>query len=169
MDAIIKPCIATLLRKGDADLRDLKRFMNSSENMDLIKLGIQSPDPEHANFFKYAFNKEQYSVTKNALYIKLQSLLNSPVFRRLVIGKSTVNLQAAFNSGKVVIFDVAKSRGRSTAADFGKLMLAYTQAIVLRRQDTPKRYRKQIYFFVDEVANYCGNSVEEIMAESRKF
>lgn len=53
MDAIIKPCIATLLRKGDADLRDLKRFMSAQENADLVKLGIASPDPEHANFFKY--------------------------------------------------------------------------------------------------------------------
>ena len=112
---------------------------------------------------------DQYNVTKNSLYIKLQSLLNSSIFRRLVIGKSTIDLEAAFNSGKTVIFDIAKSRGRSTAVDFGRLMLAYIQAIALGRQDVPKDKRKQIYLFVDEVANYVGGSVEEIMAESRKF
>ena len=37
MDAVIKPCIATLLRQDYADLRDLKRFM-SKGNADLIKL-----------------------------------------------------------------------------------------------------------------------------------
>jgi len=117
MDAIIKPCVATLLRKEGSDLSDLKRFM-SKNNEDLIKLGMQSPDAEHADFFEHGFQNEQYNITKNSLYIKLQSLLNSPVFRRLVIGKSTINLQKAFNSGKLIIFDVAKSRGRTMAADF---------------------------------------------------
>ena len=102
MDAVIKPCIATLLRKGDADLRDLKRFM-SKDNKDLVALGLKSPDPEHRHFFEYGFAVEQFNVTKNALFIKLQSLLNSPVFRRLVVGngtnnKSTIDLHKAFNS-----------------------------------------------------------------------
>ena len=69
----------------------------------------------------------------------------------------------------IVIFDIAKSRGRTMAADFGKLMLAYIQAIALRRQDLPKHQRKQTYLFIDEVANYVGGSIEEIMCESRKF
>jgi len=168
MDAVIKPCVATLLRKGDCDLRDLKRFMGKN-NKEYVELGKKSPDPEHREFFHHGFTNDQYNITKNSLYIKLQSLLNSPVFRRLVIGKSTVDLQKAFNSGKVVIFDVAKSRGRTMAADFWKLMLAYIQAIALRRQDTPKKKRKQTFLFIDEAANYCGSSVEEIMTESRKF
>lgn len=153
MDALLKPCIATLLRKEDADLRDLKRFM-SSNNEDLLELGRTSPDPEHRDFFINGFMNEQYNITKNSLYIKLQSLLNSPIFRRLVVGKSTINLSKALNSGKIVIFDIAKSRGRSTASDFGKLMLAYIQAIALRRQDIPKHRRRQIYLFIDEVSNY---------------
>ena len=125
-------------------------------NKDLVELGMKSPDPEHRDFFHHGFHIEQYNITKNSLAIKLQSLLNSPVFRRLVVGESTVNLSAAFNGGKTVIFDVAKSRGRTTAADFGKLMLAYIQAIALRRQDIPKKERKQIYLFIDEAANYVG-------------
>jgi len=168
MDAFLKPCIATLLRKGGCDLRDLKRFM-SKNNEERIELGKQSPDPEHRDFFENGFHTEQYNVTKNALYIKLQGLLNSPVFRRLTVGKSTVNLSQAFNSGKVVIFDVSKSRGRTMAADFGKLIVAYIQAIALARQDTPRNKRMPIYLFIDEVSNYVGSSIEEIMAESRKF
>lgn len=155
MDAVIKPCITTLLRKGDADLRDLKKFMGKN-NKDLIALGQKSPDAEHREFFTHGFMNEQYNITKNSLYIKLQSLLNSSVFRRLIVGKSTVDLQYAFNNGKVVIFDVAKSRGRTTAADFGKLMLAYIQAVALRRQDVPRHKRKQTYLFIDEVANFAG-------------
>lgn len=84
MDAILKPCIATLLRKEGSDLRDLKRFMGKN-NQELVALGCQSPDPEHREFFQNGFQNEQYNITKNSLYIKLQGLLNSPVFRRLVV------------------------------------------------------------------------------------
>lgn len=101
MDAMTKPCVATLLRKGDADLRDLKRFFMPGQNEDLIELGKKSPDPEHRAFFENGFMNEQYNVTKNALYLKMQGLLNSPIFRRLITGnngKSTIDLHHALNS-----------------------------------------------------------------------
>lgn len=169
MDAFLKPCISTLLRKGDTDLSELKRFMNDDNNEDLVELGKLSPDPEHRAFFHTGFLNKRYKPTKDAIYIKLQSLLNSPLFRRLVTGKSTINLEQALNQGKVVIIDFAKSRGKKTASDFGRLMLAYIQAIATRRQDTPKQFRKQIFCFVDEFQNYIGNSISEIMAEARKY
>ena len=169
MDAFLKPCIATLLRRGNADLSDLKRFMDEQNNADLIQLGKQSPDPEHRTFFQGGFTNKRYKQTKDAVFIKLQSLLNSPVFRRLVIGKSTLNLEHALNSGKVIIVDFPKGRGRQSAADFGRLLLAYIQAVALRRQDQPKPFRKQTFAFIDEFHNYVGGSVKEIMAESRKF
>lgn len=169
MDAVLKPCIATLLRMGDTDLRDLKRFMDDRNNADLVAIGQQSPDEEHRSFFRSGFSDKCYRVTKNAVFIKIQSLLNSPVFRRLTVGKSTVNLEWQLNNGGVVIFDFPKGKGRKSASDFGRMMVAYIQAIALRRQDTPKQFRKQTYFFIDEFHNYVGNSIEEIMAESRKF
>lgn len=169
MDAFLKPCIATLLRMGNTDIRDLKRFMDDENNEDLVLIGQQSPDEEHRNFFLSNFNNKRYKPTKDAVFIKLQSLLNSPVFRRLTVGASTVDLEKAINSGKVVIFDFPKGRGRKSAADFGRLMVAYIQAIALRRQDIPKKFRKQTFFFIDEFHNFIGNSIKEIMAESRKY
>lgn len=170
MDAFLKPCIATLLRMDrTTDLRDLKRFMDDEANEDLIAIGQRSPDEEHRSFFQNSFSKKRYNTTKDAVYIKLQSLLNSALFRRLTVGESTINLPKAVNNGSVIIFDFSKARGRKAAADFGRFMVAYIQAIALRRQDTPKRFRKQTFLFIDEFHNYVGNSIKEIMAEARKF
>ena len=85
MDALLKPCIATLLRKGDATLRDLQRFMNENENADLIQLGLQSPKETDRSFFQNGFEKSSLSLTKNSIYFKIQSLLNSYTFSNLVL------------------------------------------------------------------------------------
>lgn len=171
MDTFLKPCIATLLRLEYSDLSMLKRFM-SDNNEDLIALGQQSPNPEHAEFFRNGFQNKRYKATRDAVYIKLQSLLNSSLFRRLVIGKSTIDLERALNEeGKVVILDFQKGRGRKTATDFGKLMVAYVQAIALRRQDIPKHSRPHTYICIDEFQNYIGGggTFAEIASESRKY
>ena len=170
MDALLKPCIATLLRKGDATLRDLQRFMNDNENADLIQLWLQSPKETDRAFFQYGFHKGSISLTKNSIYFKMQSLLNSYTFSNLVLGKSTIDLEDAINSWKVVIFNLAKWRmGKKVSPVFGKLIIALIQWIVLKRQDTPEKYRKKTFLFVDEFQNYVTDSVEDILAESRKY
>ena len=48
-------------------------------------------------------------------------------------------------------------------------MIALIQGIVLKRQDIQEKYRKQTYLFVDEFQNYVTDSIEDILAESRKY
>jgi len=38
MDALLSPCIATLLRRSNSDFSDLQRFMDDDNNHDLIEL-----------------------------------------------------------------------------------------------------------------------------------
>ncbi len=170
MDALLKPCIATLLRKGDATLRDLQRFMNDNENADLIQLGLQSPKETDRAFFQHGFQKKSLALTKSSIYFKTQSLLNSYTFSNLVLGKNTIDLEAALNSGKVIIFNLAKGRmGKKVSPVFGKLVIALIQGIALKRQDIPDKFRKPTFVFVDEFQNYVTESIEDILAESRKY
>ena len=46
MDSILEACIETLLRKGDSDISELKRFMDDLENNDLVELGRKIPNIE---------------------------------------------------------------------------------------------------------------------------
>ena len=108
MLAFLMPCISTLLlMKPDADLFDLHRFYNDKRNQDLVLLGTQSPIPAHREFFLHEF-KNGHKKTKEALSIKLQTLLNNPIFAEITTGKSTLDLEKLINQGKVIIFDISK-------------------------------------------------------------
>jgi len=172
MEALLVPCIAVLLRKGNSDLSELQRMMDDELNHDLVQLGQQSLHPRHQEFFKTAFqNNSTYRLTKQSIYTKLQSLLNSQIFYHLTTGKSTVNLEEAISSGKIVIFNLAQGKmGTEVSQLFGRLIIAMLQSIVLRRVYQPKTKRKPTFLFIDEAQNYLlATSIERMLAESRKY
>jgi len=87
MEALLIPCIYTLLRKGDSGVDELLIFMDDENNKYLIALGLQSPIKVHRDFFRSQFSKKKFEVTKNAIATKLQLLLNNPIFFNFITGE----------------------------------------------------------------------------------
>lgn len=58
--------------------------MNDEQNHDLIAEGLQLPNPIHRDFFSQKFKSKYLSVSKHAIEMRLQVLLNDPVFQRLI-------------------------------------------------------------------------------------
>jgi len=170
MDALLKPCISTLLRMKGTTLKDLQDFMHDDLNKDLVEEGKKSPNPNHKDFFQNGFFKSTYKTTKASLYTKLQSLLNSYTFANLMCGKSTIDLESALNTGKVVIFNLSKGKiGTEVSQAYGRFILGMIQSIVLKRDDTYKNKRKNTYLFIDEFQNYISKSIEIVLTETRKY
>lgn len=170
MEAIIEACIETLLRRKGSDIADLKRFMSDSENDDLVELGKQIPNIERSSFMRQRFKDDgRIKSTKGSVYYRLQKLLGNNEFRKLLVGESTVDLGKELDSGKVIICNFSKGRLGSAANAFGKLMVALTLGYVTKRQDIPKKLRKETFLFIDEFQNYVTPSIEDIMAETRKY
>ncbi len=170
MEAIIDACIETLLRKEGTSISDLKRFMNNEENADLIEAGMNIPNIERQTMMKRFKEDKRINPTKSGIYYRLQSLIGDMVFRRILVGKSTVDLDKEMNAGKVIICNLSKAKmGVKSAPAFGKLLLALIQGIVTKRQDIRPERRKETYCFIDEFQNYVTPTVQEIMAETRKY
>lgn len=170
MEALLVPCISVLLIMEHSTLQDLQRFMDDEQNEDLISLGLDSPNENHRNFFKHHFKNKDYRTTKNSIYTKLQSLLNSQTFHHLMNGKSTFDLEKALNSGKVVIFNLSQGKmGTDCSVAYGRFLIAMIQGIALRRVNMKKKERKPIYIFIDEFQNYTSPSIEKILTETRKY
>lgn len=170
MEAMLVPCISTLLYKGDSGLPELQRFMDDKNNQDLVELGLKSPIPQHRAFFKNFFNNSNFKQTKHAIMVRLQKLLNSPTFYKLVAGKSTVNLEKEINAGKVIVFNLAKGvMGDDAAIMFGKLLIGYIQGIAMMRAREPNKHFIPIYLDVDEFHNYVSPSLGTILTETRKY
>ena len=170
MEAIIEACVETLLRREGSTIADLKRFMDDNENDDLIELGKGIPNVERSSLMRTRFKSDgKIKTTKGSIYYRLQKLLGNAQFRRLLVGKSTVDLERELNSGKVIICNVSKGRLGSAANAFGKLMVGLILGYVTKRQDIAKKLRKETFLFIDEFQNYVSPSIEEVMAETRKY
>ncbi len=144
--------------------------MDDEQNHDLVALGKENPNSEYRTFFQSKFLDNRLGSTKSSIYFKLQSIIGNPQFRNMMVGKSTINLEKEINSGKVLIFNLSKGRmGKEGGQAYGKLLIALIQGIIRRRQDLQPSKRKQTFLFVDEFQNYITPTLEEVMAESRKY
>jgi hypothetical protein len=79
-----------------------------NNNEDLIEHGMQSKNPSIANFFRYHFNDQIYSITKQSISVKIQSLLNSHTFTKITTSKTTINLKELIEQNKIIIFNLSK-------------------------------------------------------------
>ncbi len=170
MEAVIEACIETLLRIEGSSISDLKLMMDDDKNENLLALGLNSPNLEVARMMERIKTDGRLKSTKAAIYYRLQSLIGDMGFRRLLVGKSTVDLEHEINSGKVIVFNLSKSKmGKKSAPAFGKLLIGLLQGLAIKRQDIPKSKRMETYCFIDEFQNYVTPSINDVMAESRKF
>lgn len=165
MKAILAPCISTLLRRGNADIFELQKFMNDGINQDLVNLGTKSPIKGHRSFFRKEFNKESYEVTKNAISAKLQVFLNNPTFVNLVTGKSTINFSKEINTkGRIIIFKLPSKQKL-----FARLMMEMIQDTMKQRINMAEDKITPTHIYLDEFQNYLTPTIEEILSESRNY
>lgn len=170
MEALIEACVETLLWKGNSSIADLKRFMDDNENDDLIEIGKNIPNPERQKLMHRFKTDPKITSTKSGIYYRLQGLIGNPNFYGLTVGESTIDLEKAMNSGKVIVFNISKGRmGSKSAPAFGKLLVALILGFVKKRQDLPKKERQETHMFIDEFHNYVTPSIEEVMSGTRKY
>jgi Type IV secretion-system coupling protein DNA-binding domain len=170
MQALLTPCVATLLKKDDSTLYDLQKFMMDGSNQDLVALGRQSTNPSHRLFFEKEFHNKLYLKTKLSIYTKVLSLLNTQTFFNLTIGKSSVHLEKEIEAGKIIIFNLSKGKmGAEASEAFGRFVISALQGFAQRRALIEKEERKKVILFIDEFHNYVTSSIEQILEETRKF
>lgn len=170
MQALLTPCVATLLKRKGSSLYDLQRFMIDGHNEDLVRLGKASKNPSHRLFFEREFHNKLYQSTKLSIYTKVLSLLNTRTFFNMTVGESTIDLEAEINEGKIILFNLSKGKmGEEASEAFGRFVVSALQSIAQRRGAVEKEERKPTFLFIDEFQNYVTSSVEAILAETRKY
>lgn len=171
MQVILQRCLQVLLDRKGSTLEDLQRFMidDGDRNADLIAYAKKLP--HHlglGEFFEDGFQGNK--VTKESIYRKLDALLANRAFRRFTCGKSTVSLQRAIDSGKIVVFDLGRSSiGEDAGPAVARMVVSLLLGIALRRD--MKRGQKLVpcMLVVDECQNFLTPSMEKILTEARKY
>lgn len=171
MTAILRPCIATVLRCKEPSLETLARFFldENGQNEDLIELGKTSLIPIHKQFFEHDFHSKEYVLTKRSIRTKLLYFLGEPMLANMLRGRSTVNIKECIDNGKIIIFNLPVGAGKFTSSVFSRLMIAYIQAIMLRREGMDRKKRKKCFLFIDEFQTMLTGSLADGLAQSRKY
>lgn len=107
MKAVLKPCVFVLLSLKTATFEDLQEFM-SENSQRWVKKGKSCNVKAYRSFFASEFSLPTYKRTKQSIYTKIQSLLNSQIFYHLTIGRSTIDLEREIRKGKVILFNLSK-------------------------------------------------------------
>jgi hypothetical protein len=171
MEQILKPCIAALMLRGNSSLVDLMDFMDEDKNPPLVRYAINTlHNPAQVDFFCTDFQKDAYAPSKQSIRTKIMILLNSHIFYKCLVGKSTINLKYEMDRGAVVVFNLSSGKmGGETSEAMGRFFIGLIQSIAQQRANIAEEQRKPVHMFVDECELFISEKVEKIMKESRKY
>ena len=168
-EALLMPCLATLLKIPNTSLYDLQTFMNDEENQELVNRGKITKNFAHKNFFETNFYSTNLNSTKRAVFLKLQTLLNNKTFSNLTCGKTTLDIEKIMNNGTNLIVKLNKQKMRGTLEPFGRFIISKVQSVALKRANLSEKDRPKTHLFIDEFQNFVTPTIEEILTESRKY
>lgn len=173
MNAILYPCISTILRRKKGKPRsiiELKRFMNDAENQDLVEEWSQLSNDIHRNFFRQKFKSKSLSISKHAIEMRLQVLLNDPVFQRLIAWTNSIDLEKLINQKKIIIFRLPLGElGSESVQAYWRFVVALMRGIILKRSKISWYKRVPTYLFIDEFHNFVSADIEKALTQLRKY
>lgn len=170
MDAILSPCIATLLRKKNSSFAELQRFMDDQNNSDLIALGENSPNPQHKFLFRHKFKSQHFSATKHGIFTRMQVLLNDPTFQHLISNSTTIQLKRLIDEKKIIVFKLSLGNsGSESVQSYGRFIVGLLRIIAFQRSAIPHYLRTPIFLFIDEFQNFISEDIEKALTQLRKY
>lgn len=175
MTMLLRNMISVTLRAKEIgivpSLEVLCRFCldKDGQNADLIALGKQSGNPRERTFFTHDFSSAEYTITKRSIRTKLLYFLSDTMLYNMLCGKSTVNIEACLNKGDILIFQLPKGASQFVSSVFGRLMIAYLNTLMLRREAIEAKDRKPCFLFIDEFQTLITQSLASSLQEIRKY
>ncbi|MCD6432605.1 MAG: DUF87 domain-containing protein, partial [Sulfurimonas sp.] len=182
---ILENCIPLLVRSKDKDFYDLKRLMKDVPKLTgtkaekaVIQQKRDSIESEINKFSKNEFEEEYFqdefmsvnNSTRQAVKRRLNKILKDSMFSNLTNGENKIDLQKEMNTkGKVIIFNIPKSKMLGTYRHYIKFIIGLIQIIALKRADRPENLRPHTHLYIDEFHNFITPTIEEILTESRKY
>jgi hypothetical protein len=145
MKSLLIPSIMVLLDLKWSSIKDLLRFMDDERNEDLVALGLKSKNEWVREFFQDSFYSSMYSLTKQSISLKLQSLLNSEIFRKVLCSNdfsywgsrdNSIDLRELINKKKILLFNLSKwVLWSEVSSIIWRFIVAMIQSVAISRWD----------------------------------
>lgn len=164
MQTVLEPCLTALLLIGRQDITTLQQRMNAEKGDPYFEAIIHKLPSVLQHFFTHGFYDKRYTVSKNSIYTRLQSLLNHELLYIMLTGEETFRFDSILGKGKLIVINVAKgSLGNEVATVLGKFFMESLLGSVFRNSN-----RFPCYLLVDEMQLLTARSLTELLTEARK-
>lgn len=158
----------------------LLEFYNIYQDKDFWKrwLPLKTQDPLLERWTKHVLPEMNYTKPGNegvsmGGYVgsKFEAFVFEPALRRIFGQKrSTIDLRACMDEGKIILVNLAKGELTEENARFlGMVLLAKIMAAAMGRVRIPKRDRREFFLYVDEFQSLATQSFVTLLSEARKF
>lgn len=160
MEAVLIPILYIAMSAGGYDIFSLKKLLDDKNYEELKELALKCPNKHHRDFIINDLQRiKTIKQTKDAIYMKLQSLSTDDLLVNCISGKNSFDIEKLINTpGKIIIV-----KPESNA--FGIFLMATIQGIIEKR-DVHNYIHTNMY--VDEFQLYASTSVTTMLRELRK-
>ncbi len=172
LEYILRNIILTLLETPNATLVDILTILTNTAYRK--KVVDQLQDPVLKNFWVHEFARMPDRLKAEAIspiQNKVGQFVTSKMIRN-IIGKpkSTIDLEAIINEGKILILNLSQGKlGEDSAALLGAMIITQIQLAAMNRSFIKEDERKDFFLYVDEFQNFATSSFVKILSEARKY
>jgi len=172
LEYILRNTILSLTHYPNATLLEVPRILTNLSFRNKVVERI--PDEMLKRFWTEEFNQLDQRARNEAIspilnkvgqfttFPKIRAILERP--------KSSVSIEDAMNSGKIMILNLSQGKiGEDNAALLGAMMITRIQLAAMSRVNIPEEQRKDFYLYVDEFQNFATSSFVKILSEARKY
>ena len=172
MEHLLRQAIFGLLHLQGSTLRDVYDILrNSDESKTIRRLVLDAVQNDVARqFWKEDINKykpDELGPPKH----KLSKLLLSDTAASLMLSQpqSAFNFRRIMDDGMIFLADLSSNLGTEVKQVIGGFIVAIMYITALSRSDMPREKRRPFHIFIDEAPKFVTDTLEEIIAETRKF
>ncbi len=171
LEHILRHCIFALLHLSGSTLLDIAHLLRSGSRESEVtrKLILDILHNEEARkFWEHDFMRyrpDEFTPPKHKLS---KMLVGGTVSLMLSQPNSSFNFRRIMDDGMIFIADLSKL-GSEVREVLGGFILAIMHITALSRSDTPIEKRRPFQIYLDEAHRFITDSLEDIIAETRKY
>ncbi len=173
MEYILNNAVLALLDSPDTTFLGITRMLVDKNYRKYIVDNIKDPLVKSFWVNEYEqYNERLRTDAISPIQNKVGQFLASPLIRNMVgQTKSTLRLDDAMNTGKILLANVSKGRvGEDNSALLGAMLITKIQLTAMERvKIVDISQRKPFILFVDEFQNFATDSFASILSEARKY
>ena len=172
MEHLLRQAIFGLLHLTGSTLRDvydILRYSDESQTIRNLVLEVVQNDVAR-QFWKEDIDKYKPDDLGPPKH-KLSKLLLSDTAASLMLSqpRSSFNFRRIMDDGMIFLADLSSNLGTEVKQIIGGFIVAIMYISALSRSDIPREKRRPFHIYLDEAPKFITDTLEEIIAETRKF